>query len=189
MPYQKHVPVSYSFHLRCSDEIIQYARESNIIIPEHCSQTLVTSGEDEDMAQKFVDSIEKSVIEIFNLFLKDIWPMVFTEEDERKFNSATRCHICRKGRFSKDSESKYSKVKDHCHITGRFRGPAHKRCNLLYQAPKFIPIVFHGLSNYDCHLFIKNLGGEIKCIPNNDERYITFSNIGYLNLMMENHLK
>ena len=96
MPYQKHVPVSYSFHLRCSDEIIQYARESNIIIPEHCSQTLVTSGEDEDMAQKFVDSIEKSVIEIFNLFLKDIRPMVFTEEDERKFNSATRCHICGK---------------------------------------------------------------------------------------------
>jgi len=33
MPYQKHVPVSFSFHLRCSDEIIQYARESNIIIP------------------------------------------------------------------------------------------------------------------------------------------------------------
>jgi len=140
MPYQKHVPVSFSFNLRCSDEIIQYARESNIIIPEHCSQTFLASGQDEDVAQKFVDSIQKSVIEILNLFLKDIRPMVFTEEDERKFNSATRCYVCQKGRLSKDSESKYSKVKDHCHITGRFRGPAHKRCNLLYQAPKFIPI-------------------------------------------------
>jgi len=37
--------------------------------------------------------------------------------------------------------------------------------------------VFHGLSNNDCHLFIKNLGGEIKCIPNNEEKYISFSKI------------
>jgi len=65
-------------------------------MPEHCSQTFLASGEDEDVAKKFVDSIEKSVIEIFNLFLKDIRPMLFTEEDERKFNSATRCHICGK---------------------------------------------------------------------------------------------
>jgi len=55
MPYQKHVPVSLSFHLRCSDEIIQYARESNIIIPEYCSQAFVANGRDEDVAEKIVD--------------------------------------------------------------------------------------------------------------------------------------
>ena len=40
------------------------------------------------------------------------------------------------------------------------------------------PIFFHNLSGYDSHLFIKNLGktqGNIKCIPNNEERYISFS--------------
>ena len=176
MPYQKHVPVSFSFHLQCSDEIIQYARENNIIIPEHCSQTYVASREDEDVAQKFVDSIEKVVENIYNLFLKDEQSMIFTEKDERKFNGATECHICGKGDFSKDSKD-YCKVRDHSHITGRFRGAAHNRCNRQYQAPKFIPIVLHNLSNYDCHLFIKKLGGEIKCIPSTEEKYITFSKI------------
>ena len=68
-------------------------------------------------------------------------------------------------------------MKDHCHITGRFRGAAHKKCNVFYQAAKLIPIVFHNLSSYDCQLFIKKLGGKIKCILNTEERYISFSKI------------
>ena len=39
-------------------------------------------------------------------------------------------------------------------------------------------MVFHNLSGYDSHLFIKNLGfseGDIDCIPNNEERYISFT--------------
>ena len=39
-------------------------------------------------------------------------------------------------------------------------------------------MIFHNLSGYDSHLFIKNLGfteGNIDCIPNNDEKYISFS--------------
>ena len=70
------------------------------------------------------------------------------------------------------------KVRDHCHYTGRYRGPAHNKCNLEYRKPKFIPVVFHNLSGYDSHLFIKNLGstnGGIDCIPNNEEKYISFS--------------
>ena len=38
--------------------------------------------------------------------------------------------------------------------------------------------MFHNLSGYDSHLFIKNLGasqGNIKCIPNNEEKYISFT--------------
>ena len=39
-------------------------------------------------------------------------------------------------------------------------------------------MIFHNLSGYDSHLFIKNLGfseGNIDCIPNNEEKYISFS--------------
>ena len=39
-------------------------------------------------------------------------------------------------------------------------------------------MVFHDLSGYDSHLIIKNLGfskGDIDCIPNNEEKYISFS--------------
>ena len=51
-------------------------------------------------------------------------------------------------------------------------------CNLKYRKPNFTPVAFHNLSGYDSHLFIKNLGfsaGNIDCIPNNEERYISFT--------------
>ena len=59
-----------------------------------------------------------------------------------------------------------------------FEGAAHNSCNLKYKKPNFIPVVFHNLSGYDSHLFIKNLGyteGNIDCIPNNEEKYISFT--------------
>ena len=70
------------------------------------------------------------------------------------------------------------KVRDHCHFTGRYRGAAHNSCNLKYRKPNFTPVAFHNLSGYDAHLSIKNLGfnaGNIDCIPNNEERYISFT--------------
>ena len=70
------------------------------------------------------------------------------------------------------------KVLDHCHLTGKYRGAAHNECNLNYKIPKFFPVIFHNLSGYDAHLFIKNLGvtkGNINCIPNNEEKYISFT--------------
>ena len=48
----------------------------------------------------------------------------------------------------------------------------------IEELPNFTPVVFHNLSGYDSHLFIKNLGfseRNIDCIPNNDERYISFT--------------
>ena len=44
--------------------------------------------------------------------------------------------------------------------------------------PKFVPVIFHNLQNYDSHLFIKNLEvseGEINCTPNTEEKYISFT--------------
>ena len=70
------------------------------------------------------------------------------------------------------------KVRDHDHLTGKYRGAAHSICNLNYQNPRFIPIVFHNLSGYDAHLFIKEFGNDnnsIKLISNNEEKYISFS--------------
>ena len=50
-------------------------------------------------------------------------------------------------------------------------------CNSKMKNPKFIPIYFHNLQNYDSHLFIKNIGateGIISCIPKTEEKYIYF---------------
>ena len=58
------------------------------------------------------------------------------------------------------------KVRDHCHYTGRYRGAAHSSCNLRYQIPKDIPVVFHNGSTYDYHFIIKQLAREFKGVLN-----------------------
>ena len=118
--------------------------------------------------QKFVEWLEEDVKIIANIPEVD---MIFGKEEEERFNKETKCWICKK-EFNDD------KVRDHCHFTGRYRGAAHNSCNLKYKKPNFTPVVFHNLSGYDSHLFIKNLGftaGNIDCIPNNEERYISFT--------------
>ena len=52
--------------------------------------------------------------------------------------------------------------------------------NLRYKIPNYIPIVFHNLSRYDAHLFIRELGkkfntGKIGVIAENKEKYISFN--------------
>ena len=59
-------------------------------------------------------------------------------------------------------------------------GAAHNSCNLKYRKPESVPVFFHNLTGYDSHLFIKKLGSSnkketIECIPNNEEKYITFT--------------
>ena len=98
-------------------------------------------------------------------------------DDQIDYYNATHCHICEEELEETDDEN-YKKVRDHCHLTGKFRGAAHSICNLKYRLPKFYPVIFHNLSGYDSHLFIKNLGkseGKIDCIPCNEEKYISFT--------------
>ena len=51
-------------------------------------------------------------------------------------------------------------MRDHCHLSGKFRGAAHEVCNIKYKVPKCFPVVFHHLFGYDSHLFIKILGNR-----------------------------
>ena len=105
------------------------------------------------------------------------------------------CHICGEKYTDKDV-----RVRDHCHITGKFRGSAHQECNLkLRIKPENlkIPVIFHNLRGYDSHFIMQQIGeianklgytnkkGEkqdlnINAIPNNMEKYIAF--------MLGNHL-
>ena len=72
-------------------------------------------------------------------------------------------------------------VKDHDHMTGKYRGAAHNKCNFkLKLNPKTmpIPVIFHNLKGYDGHLLMQAMArvqGEIKCIATNTEKYISFS--------------
>ena len=73
-------------------------------------------------------------------------------------------------------KSKY--CNDHCHITGKYRGSAHRDCNNNLRLNHKIPIIFHNLKNYDSHLIIQELGKfniKVNVIPNGFEKYMRFT--------------
>ena len=80
-------------------------------------------------------------------------------------DNSSLCHIC-------NEELGKDKVCDHCHLSLKFRGAAHDICNVKYKVPNFFLVVFHNLSGYNSHLFIKTLGNseeDISRMPNNEE--------------------
>ena len=159
--YQKHEPISFSYYINSSIDGVYKP-----ILRKYTK----TKPEDANAMDVFIKWLEEDVKAIANIEEKEI---IFTEEDRKQFNKASDCWIC--GEYLGND-----RVRDHCHFTGRYRGPAHNSCNLKYRKPKSISVFFHNLSGYDSHLFIKKLGSpnkkeNIKCIPNNEEKYITFT--------------
>ena len=159
--YQKHEPISFSYYILCSID--------GVYKPVLRKYTQ-TKPEGANAIDVFIKWLEEDVKAIANIEEKEI---IFTEEDIKQFNKASACWIC--GEYLGND-----RVRDHCHFTGRYRGPAHNSCNLKYRKPKNISVFFHNLSGYDSHLFIKKLGSpdkneNIDCIPNNEEKYISFS--------------
>ena len=103
--------------------------------------------------EKFVEYIKEEVNWLYATFPQK--PMTeLTDVLKREHEAAEKCHICPK----EFNNPKNKKVRDHCHYTGLYRGAAHNNCNFKYRIPDYIPIVFHNLSGYDAHFFIKELG-------------------------------
>ena len=122
-------------------------------------------------------------------------PLVMTEDNEQRVRTMDGYHICGEKYTDKDV-----RVRDHCHITGKFKGSAHQECNLkLRIKPKDIkiPVIFHNLRGYDSHFIMQQIGEiankyaykdkkgkdqplTINAIPNNMEKYMAF--------MLSNHL-
>ena len=71
------------------------------------------------------------------------------------------------------------KVRDHDYYTGKYRGAAHLICNLRYSTQIDIPVFFHNGTNYDFNLIINELAkefrSEMRCIPLNTNKYMSFS--------------
>ena len=97
-----------------------------------------------------------------------------TDEDEEDYRNNNVCRFCEKEILS-------DKVRDHCHLTGKYRGPSHSKCNInvTQKRSNFIPFILHNFSNYDCHMFFKKLVDKKKnkvdfeIIPKTKEEYIS----------------
>ena len=96
--------------------------------------------------------------------------LVMTEEEEHLFQQSNTCQICKKLIDNDDG-----KVRDHCHITSKFRGAAQWSCNINFQLTK--KVIFHSLKGYDSHLIFSELNTfdvKISAIPNKLEKYMAF---------------
>ena len=169
--YQKHKPISFCYYIECFNNSLCKEIFNDDTKRKQLKSYIKTKPEDPDAIDVFIKWLEDDVKYIANIEPKK---MILTKEEEKQFNIASDCWIC-----GEELENN-NKVRDHCHYTGRYRGAAHNKCNLNYSKPKGVPVFFHNLTGYDSHLFIKKLGSSnnkenIKCIPNNEEKYITFT--------------
>ena len=132
-----------------------------------------------DCIEKLCKKLKEHTMKIINYEKKEM--MSLTDEENRSYEEQEVCHICKRKFCTNEHDENYKnkkKVKDHCPYTGKFRGTSHSDSNLKYNVPNNIPIKIHNAS-YDTHFIISQLAeelkGELNCIGQNMEKYITFS--------------
>ena len=172
--YQKHMACGYGYKVVCC-----YDDKFSKPIKIHRGKMAI---------QKFMKDMLAEVKYCRNVvndhFTK---PLEMTDEDKKSFRRAKECHICKKPYNTDDS-----RVRDHCHATGKYRGSAHEDCNLNYSMTNKIPVVFHNLQGYDSHFIMQEIGNIVKknayfdkegkkvyemsinVIPCNMEKYLAF---------------
>ena len=127
-----------------------------------------------DNVDWFVDEVIKLENKMAFYFKNTKKDIIMTDDDEEEYRNDNVCRFCEKEILS-------DKVRDHCHLTGKYRGPAHSKCNInvTQKQSNFIPFVFHNYSNYDSHMFFKNSVDKKKdqvdfdIIPKTNEEYIS----------------
>ena len=156
----KHEPVAVSVQILSTDP--SYVKKPALFTGAGCAEELLKYLATE--AEHITESLYKKI------------NMRLTPTDRASFAAADKCWVCG---GEKEQGEKF--VRDHDHITGKYRGAAHNRCNLLANiipANYKLPVFFHNLSGYDAHLIIskasQKLYGRITCIPKTSERFISF---------------
>ena len=64
-----------------------------------------------------------------------------TKENEKDFQTANSCHICDKFHIEGDNQ-----VKHYCHVKGKQRGSAHRKCNVNFRLTNRILVVYQRMS-------------------------------------------
>lgn len=167
--YQRHVPSSFCYLVVCAND-------------EYNKGPVLYSEKSKAVVDSFFDCLMEEECRIKTI-LATQKPMNLTEEQEKAFFRETFCHIC------EESYVDFSnKVRDHDHLTGQYRGSAHKSCNLKFRwgknnpLNKFgfrIPVILHNLRGYNSHLLMRAFGKyknrRMSCIATNSEKFVTFS--------------
>ena len=98
--------------------------------------------------------------------------LAMTKEDNENFKNSTKCWIC-----NNNYVDNYAKLRDHSHITEKYRGSARRDCNINLKLNHKIFIVFHNLKN-DSNLTKQELDKfnlKVSVIRNGLEKYMSFT--------------
>ena len=152
--YQAHIPCSFAYEVICVDDkfskpVVLY-RGKNAVY--RFIETIL--GE--------YDYCKKVIKKHFNKNL------VMSEKDEQIFQSSNKCWI-----YDKLFDVGDDKVRDQCHITGKYRGSAHWSCSINLRLTKKVPVIFHNLGRYDSHLNMRKIvkfDVKVNGIPNGLEK-------------------
>lgn len=170
---------------------IQIECDISLSIPSYVDMCEMSQDDSvHDMLIEKLRDIEKVVrAELFD-DEKDMSPLTSNEKSRHK--NSKKCPHCNwkygKQRWGKKEEDFHTvtKVRDHDHRTGKYRTDLCVQCNLSVgkaekKKGRFIPVYFHGGTNYDYHHMIKSLAKNdvefesMTCIPKNNEKYTSFT--------------
>ena len=173
--YQKHKPSGFGYKVVCHYD------------KKYSKPAVIYRGE--NVIEKFIQHLFREVKDCQKIITERAKrKLVMSASDEKDFRNAKKCWICQKG--YKGDEGENIPVRDHCHMTGKYRGSAHKKCNFRLQisAEKIkIPVVFHNLKGYDSHFIIEKLGDIIKREPLN-VKVIATNAEKYTAIYLDKHL-
>ena len=131
----KHIPCGYMMYVVST-------------IDEYKFRPILYRGQ--DAVNKFLNDILE-VADRITYISKQNKTMIIDEDDELKFQNSTICHICEKLLLG-------DKVRDHCHLTGKYIGPAHNSCNLNRIESRIkIPVFFTIVKGMTAILFLMKL--------------------------------
>ncbi|XP_043479037.1 uncharacterized protein LOC122509227 [Leptopilina heterotoma] len=159
--FQTHKTLSIGYYLKCAFD-------------DSLSVYKASPKDDEEPAKWFSTELKNLSDDLDKRFKNPVPIEVLSREQMADFRFASTCHICNNKIAHGDI-----KVRDHCHLTGKYRGPAHQDCNINYHESQTIPVVFHNLSGYDAHFIIEAIAtgfeGNVYLLPINKEKYISFT--------------
>ena len=122
--YQDHVPCSFAYKVVCVDD-------------RFTKPIVVYRGE--NAAYEFIKAILKEYKYCRKVINKHFDKnLIIREEEEHLFQQSNSSWICEK--FIDNDEGK---LRDHCHVTGKFRGVAHGSYNINLQLTTKVPVIFH----------------------------------------------
>ena len=140
---------------------------------------IINNKDSEQVLKQTIETLEEYGKYSYDLIQNNKLNKDLTKEEETLHKNKNICDEC-KCEFNK----KNKKCIHHDHITGKYISTLCNKCNLKFQYKMFLPVYVHNLKNYDGHFIVnamskygyqENNNNIISAIPNNEERYISFS--------------